>query len=141
MTELFFRIPASWSQLVVNAGSDHHVERVGKSIVVFVVVIRLVIRSPSPFQAGCEVEFEGTEHNSKARGSLKTGSAAATDTAGGLAWQKDSVSRALGEVKAYEDNNNPSYYGDIFSFAVRAGGSSIRADKKGIVLLYQGTPA
>ena len=76
-----------------------------------------------------------------AGGSLKTGAAVATDCAAGLAWQKDCVSRALGEVKAYEDNNNPSYYGDIFSFAVRAGGSSIRSDKKGIILLYQGTPA
>lgn len=74
-----------------------------------------------------------------AGGTLKTGASAITDCAAGLAWQKDSVSRALGEVKAYEDNNNPSYYGDIFSFAVRAGGTSIRSDKKGIALIYQGT--
>ena len=71
----------------------------------------------------------------------ETGAAAPTDCAAGLAWQKDCVSRALGQVEAYEDTKNPSYYGDIFSFAVRAGGSSIRSDKKGVVLLYQGTPA
>ena len=76
-----------------------------------------------------------------AAGTLKTGAAAATDCAAGLAWQKDSVSRALGEVQAYEDTKNPSYYGDIFSFAVRAGGTCIRSDKKGIALIYQGTPA
>lgn len=88
---------------------------------------------------GFDFLMRSTVFECAAGGSLKTGSAAATDCAGGLAWQKDSVSRALGEVTAYEDSNNPSYYGDIFSFAVRAGGSSIRADKKGIVLLYQGT--
>ncbi len=76
-----------------------------------------------------------------AGGTLKSGAAAATDCAAGLAWQRDCVSRALGEVKAYEDNNNPSYYGDIFSFAVRAGGSPLRSDKKGVCLIYQGTPA
>lgn len=76
-----------------------------------------------------------------AGGTLKTGAAAAADCAAGLAWQRDAVSRALGEVVAFENQKDPTYYGDIFSFAVRAGGSSIRADKKGIVLLYQGTPA
>lgn len=90
---------------------------------------------------GFEFLMRNTVLETAAGGGLKTGSAAATDCAAGLAWQKDCVSRALGQVEAYEDTSNPSYYGDIFSFAVRAGGSNIRSDKKGIVLLYQGTPA
>lgn len=90
---------------------------------------------------GFEFLMRSSVLESAAGGTLKSGAAAATDCAAGLAWQKDCVSRALGEVKAYEDNNNPSYYGDIFSFAVRAGGASIRSDKKGVILLYQGTPA
>lgn len=90
---------------------------------------------------GFEFLMRSSVLQTAAAGTLKTGAAAATDCAAGLAWQKSMVSRALGEVKVYEDNNNPSYYGDIFSFAVRAGGSYLRSDKKGIALIYQGTPA
>lgn len=90
---------------------------------------------------GFEFLMRSSVLTTAAGGTLKTGSDAATDCAAGVAWQRDCVSRALGEVKAYESNNDPSYYGDIFSFAVRAGGRSIRADKKGIILLCQGTAA
>ena len=51
----------------------------------------------------------------------------------GLAWHKDSVSRALGGVELFTDDQNPLYYGDIFSALVRAGGAVVRSDKKGIV--------
>lgn len=74
-------------------------------------------------------------------GVLKTGAASATDCAGALAWQEDCVSRALGNVELYETVKDPTYYGDIFSYAVRAGGKYIREDKKGVVLISQGTPA
>lgn len=75
-----------------------------------------------------------------AGGTLKTGAAAATDCAAGLAWQVESVSRALGDVEVFEKEKDPTYYGDILSFAMRAGGKGIRQDKKGIVLIHQGTP-
>lgn len=68
-------------------------------------------------------------------------STTATDGAGCLAWQKDCVSRALGEVKMFAENGSPTYYGDIFSFLVRAGGKYRRYDKKGVAIIYQGTPA
>lgn len=90
---------------------------------------------------GFEFLMRSSVLETAAGGTLKTGAAAATDCAAGLAWQRSSVSRALGEVKAYQNDNDPTFYGDIFSFAVRAGGSSIRADKKGIILLYEGTAA
>lgn len=64
-------------------------------------------------------------------------SAAATDSAAGLAWQKGCVSRAMGEVVAFENTKDATYYGDVFSFGMRAGGSAIRHDKKGVVLIYQ----
>lgn len=72
-------------------------------------------------------------------GALKEWSAAAsaTDCAAGIAWQEDCVSRALGETVAYDDQGNPLYYGDIMSFLQRAGGSFMRSDKKGIVLIVQ----
>lgn len=64
-------------------------------------------------------------------------SEAATDSAAGLAWQKGCVSRAMGEVVAFENTKDATYYGDVFSFGMRAGGSPIRHDKKGVVLIYQ----
>ncbi len=49
-----------------------------------------------------------------------------------FAWQKNSVSKAMGEVKIYDNSGVADYYGDIISFQVRAGGAAIRFDKKGI---------
>lgn len=62
---------------------------------------------------------------------------AATDNAAGLAWQEECVSRALGEVKVFDSVDDPTYYGDIYSFLVRVGGSRRRNDKKGIYALVQ----
>lgn len=67
-------------------------------------------------------------------------SGVATDLAAALAWHDRSVCRALGEVKAFENEGDPTYYGDIYSFLVRAGGRIMRNDKKGVVALIQGTP-
>ena len=48
---------------------------------------------------------------------------AAGELAAGLAWQESCVSRAMGEVKMFDDMGNPTYYGDIYSFLVRTGGA------------------
>jgi hypothetical protein len=64
---------------------------------------------------------------------------AATDSAAGIAWHSGAVSRALGATDFFDDPGNPLYYSWIISALVRAGGKHIRADKKGIVLLYQGS--
>ena len=66
---------------------------------------------------------------------------AATDLAAGLAWHRGSVCRALGEVKVFENEGDPLYYGDIYSFLVRAGGRIMRNDLKGICAILQGTVA
>lgn len=63
--------------------------------------------------------------------------AVAGELAAALAWQEQSVSRALGEVKMFNSENNPMYYGDIYSFLLRTGGSVRRYDKKGIYLLAE----
>ena len=63
--------------------------------------------------------------------------AAAGELAAALAWHDKSVSRALGEVKMFDSTNNPMYYGDIYSFLLRTGGSVRRYDKKGIYLLAE----
>lgn len=62
---------------------------------------------------------------------------AADDNAAGLAWHMNSLSRALGEVKMFGDVDNPLYYGDIYSFLVRCGGTIRRNDKKGVYALVQ----
>lgn len=67
--------------------------------------------------------------------------AEATDLAAGLAWHERSVCRALGEVKAFENVGDPTYYGDIYSFLVRSGGRIMRADGKGVAALVQSTAA
>lgn len=63
--------------------------------------------------------------------------AVASELAAALAWQQGCVSRALGEVKMFDDTDNPTYYGDIYSFLVRTGGSVRRYDKKGVYLLAE----
>lgn len=63
--------------------------------------------------------------------------AVADELAAGLAWQKQCVSRALGEVKMFDNTNDPTYYGDIYSFLMRVGGSYRRWDKKGIATIVE----
>lgn len=59
----------------------------------------------------------------------------ATDLAAALAWHDQSVCRALGEVKVFEQEKAPDYYGDLYSFLVRAGGRIMRSDNAGVMAL------
>ena len=90
---------------------------------------------------GFEVMVRSTVYRFAVDGTLKAYSAdgAATDLAGGLAWQRDSVSRALGEVVMFDQTNNPLYYGDVYSFLVRVGGAIRRFDKKGVYAIVTDT--
>lgn len=83
---------------------------------------------------GFEVMMRSTVYRFDEDGVLKAFGAAgaATDYAGGLAWQKDSVSRALGEVKMFDRIDDPTYFGDVYSFLIRTGGAIRRYDKKGV---------
>ena len=65
----------------------------------------------------------------------------ATDLAAGLAFHKDAVSVAMGEVVMFDSVNNPTYYGDIYSFLVRTGGAKRRTDGTGIFAIVEGTAA
>lgn len=67
--------------------------------------------------------------------------AAATELAAGLAWQEQCVSRALGEVKMFDSMDNPTYYGDIYSFLMRVGGSKRRYDSKGVCTIAEAASA
>ena len=90
---------------------------------------------------GFEVMVRSTVYRFAADGTQKSidDAGAATDLAGGLAWQRDSVSRALGEVIMFDQINNPEYYGDVYSFLVRVGGAIRRYDKKGVYAIVTDT--
>ena len=92
---------------------------------------------------GFEVMVRSTVYRFTADGTLKPYGAdgAATDLAGGLAWQRDSLSRALGEVVMFDQVDNPLYYGDVYSFLVRVGGTIRRYDKKGVYAIVTDTAA
>lgn len=86
---------------------------------------------------GFGVYLRSTALRTVAAGTSLAASAGATDQAAGLAWQKDCVSIAKGEAEIFESNNDPLYYGDVFSCLVRAGGSYVRNDKAGVVVIAQ----
>jgi len=61
--------------------------------------------------------------------------ATAADTL--LFWHEGAVAKALGETQFFEDTQNPTYYGDVYSALTRAGGRGRLAG--GIVKLVQDT--
>ena len=65
----------------------------------------------------------------------------ATDDAASLFWYKNAVEFAMGDIVFFDDLGNPVYYGDVYSFLVRAGGRARRADYKGLALLKQAKTA
>jgi hypothetical protein len=62
---------------------------------------------------------------------------AATDNLASIFWQKNSVTKALGDTKLFQDMDNPLYYGDIHSGLVKMGGRCRREDWKGVGLVVQ----
>jgi len=58
-----------------------------------------------------------------------------------ICWQENSVERALGQVKFFEDLDNPTMYGDVYSSLLRLGGRLRRADGKGAIAIVQDTNA
>ena len=63
---------------------------------------------------------------------------ATTDNDVILCWQQDCVERAVGEVKIFENKQDATYYGDIYSLLARAGGRKVREDNKGVIGIVQG---
>jgi len=62
---------------------------------------------------------------------------AATDTHAAVLWHPMAVRTAVGAIKVFMDMDNPAYYGDIFSAAVRFGALEARNDDKGIVVIRE----
>lgn len=69
---------------------------------------------------------------------VKPGTAESNDHGyGAICWQKDKVEAAIGEIKMFQNLNDPTYYGDIYSALVRAGGRARYEDAKGVVPIVQ----
>jgi len=64
-----------------------------------------------------------------------------TDNEAALFWYQDAVEFAFGGVEAFENLKDPQYYGDIYSFLVRAGSRARRVGYEGIALLQQAPTA
>lgn len=64
-----------------------------------------------------------------------------TDSEGILAWNKNMLEKAIGTTQAFEDQGNPAYYGDIYSFLVRMGGRARRKNFEGVVVMKQASAA
>lgn len=62
----------------------------------------------------------------------------ATDNLACLFWHRDSVSRSMGDKELFQRNNDPLYYGDIYSGLIKMGGRCRREDWKGIAVVVQG---
>ncbi len=62
----------------------------------------------------------------------------ATDNYAALCWHPDVVTRAVGEIKPFQQKDSPTMYGDIYSMLVRFGGSQERATGEGVITIVQG---
>lgn len=70
-----------------------------------------------------------------------TDASGTTDNGAALFWHKDMVIRALGQNEFFENIKDPTYYGDIYSALIRAGGRKKRNDGVGVVALVQAAGA
>ncbi len=66
---------------------------------------------------------------------------AATDNAAGLFFHPTLVERALGNIDTFERLNDPTYYGDIYSFLIMSGGRIRRADSLGVIAVVEDAAA
>lgn len=84
---------------------------------------------------------EASVYGSNKQPKLYSTGGTGSDNAAAIAWHESCVCRALGEVKAYENEGDATYYGDIYSFLVRCGGRIMRSDSKGVIAIVQSATA
>ena len=63
--------------------------------------------------------------------------ASQTANVAALAWHQDYVRFAEGDILPFYDENNPIYYGSIFSALARAGGKKWYSDETGVMALVE----
>ncbi|MEO0625561.1 MAG: phage capsid protein [Bacteroidota bacterium] len=62
---------------------------------------------------------------------------ATTDADTALFYQTDYLERAMGDINVFDHMGDPTYYGDVISFLVRAGSRACREDNKGYGIIYR----
>lgn len=62
---------------------------------------------------------------------------AITDNDSVICYQKNALELAMGDVKFFANEGDPTHYGDIYSALVNAGGRIRRNDQKGVVAIIQ----
>jgi len=62
---------------------------------------------------------------------------ATTDNAACIAFHPKYVATALGSITSYYKENDPTFYGSVFSAEIMHGASKLRTDQKGIVAIIQ----
>ena len=62
---------------------------------------------------------------------------AVTDNQAVLCWQKNTVAKAKGAVKFFENKNDALYYGDVYSAQVKLGGRKRRTNGEGVIAIVQ----
>ena len=63
----------------------------------------------------------------------------AADNLAAFCWQMGSVAKAAGDIKPFQNIDDPQFYGDIFSALVKFGGRCRREDWKGVLAIVQGS--
>ena len=63
--------------------------------------------------------------------------AAATDNLAVICWQKNAVAKALGAVKFFENTDDPTFYGSLYSAFLKMGGRARRTGNEGVVAIVQ----
>lgn len=62
---------------------------------------------------------------------------AATDNLAVICWQKHAVAKALGTTDFFENKQDATHYGDIYSALVKLGGRKRRSNGEGVVAIVQ----
>ena len=60
-----------------------------------------------------------------------------TDNLCALAWHKSAVARAIGGIEVYENEKDATFYGDVISASLFAGGCKLRTSQAGVAALVQ----
>lgn len=62
---------------------------------------------------------------------------ATTDNLSVLCWQKNAVAKAMGTTDFFENKQDATYYGDVYSAGQRCGGRKRRSDGYGVIAIVQ----
>lgn len=88
---------------------------------------------------GFQIISRSSVYTLTAAGAFKPSSAvpANDDVEGVVFYNGNQVEFALGDIKFFENRDDATYYGDIYSFLVRAGGRAKRTNFEGIMVMKQ----